>query len=141
MPKDMDIGVTPIAGPDGGQSTFVSGDVVGISSTSKHADAAWNFISWTLGDQAQVEILAKNKDIVARTDLAENKYAAQDPRVVTINKVAAKGVTPYSLKFGETYNDPTGPWLKVARDATFGSNLPQALESGQNTLSSALAGQ
>ena len=47
---------------------------------------------------------------------------------MTINKVAAKGETPYSLKFGETYNDPTGPWLKVARDATFGANVDQALQ-------------
>jgi multiple sugar transport system substrate-binding protein len=141
MPKDMDIGVTPIAGPDGGGSTFVGGDVVGISSTSKHPDQAWDFIAWTLGDEAQVEILAKNKDIVARTDLAENKYAAEDPRVVTINQVAAKGQTPYSLKFGETYNDPTGPWLKVARDATFGTNVDQALQQGQDTLTAALGSQ
>jgi multiple sugar transport system substrate-binding protein len=61
--------------------------------------------------------------------------------VVTINKVAAKGQTPYSLKFGETYNDPTGPWLKVARDATFGTNVDQALQQGQNTLSAALSSQ
>jgi multiple sugar transport system substrate-binding protein len=40
MPKDMDIGVAPIPGPDGGESTFVGGDVIGISSTSKNADAA-----------------------------------------------------------------------------------------------------
>ena len=33
----------------------------------------------------------------------------------------AKGETPYSLNFGATYNDPTGPWLKVARDAVFGT--------------------
>jgi multiple sugar transport system substrate-binding protein len=75
MPKGMDIGVAPIPGPDGGESTFVGGDVVGVSSTSKHADAAWNFVAWTLSDEAQVEVLAKNKDVVARTDLATNKYS------------------------------------------------------------------
>jgi multiple sugar transport system substrate-binding protein len=141
MPKSMDIGVAPIPGPDGGESTFVGGDVVGISSTSKHADAAWNFVSWTLSDQAQVEVLAKNKDVLARTDLAGNKYSSQDPRVQLINELVAKGETPYSLNFGATYNDPTGPWLKVARSAVFGTNVDQALSDGAKTLTSALSQQ
>jgi multiple sugar transport system substrate-binding protein len=141
MPKDMDIGVAPIPGPDGGESTFVGGDVVGISSTSKHADAAWNFVSWTLSDDAQVNVLAKNKDVLARTDLSANKYSSQDPRVQKINELVSKGVTPYSLNFGATYNDPTGPWLKVARSAVFGTNVDQALAAGQKTLTAALSEQ
>ncbi|MGH9888268.1 MAG: ABC transporter substrate-binding protein, partial [bacterium] len=48
------VGVIPIPGPDGGQSTFVGGDVLGIASTTKNADAAWNFLAWTLSDEAQV---------------------------------------------------------------------------------------
>jgi len=141
MPKDMDIGVAPIPGPDGGESTFVGGDVVGISSTSKHADAAWNFVSWTLSDDAQINVLAKNKDVLARTDLSANKYSSQDPRVQKINELVSKGVTPYSLNFGATYNDPTGPWLKVARSAVFGTNVDQALAEGQKTLTAALSQQ
>lgn len=141
MPKDMDIGVAPIPGPDGGESTFVGGDVVGISSTSKHADAAWDFVKWTVSDQAQVEVLVKNKDVLARTDLAGNKYSKQDPRVQLINELVAKGETPYSLNFGSTYNDPTGPWLKVARSAVFGTNVDQALSAGAKTLTDALSQQ
>ncbi|WP_188194251.1 ABC transporter substrate-binding protein [Nonomuraea sp. SYSU D8015] len=127
MPKDMKIGVTPIAGPDGGESTFVGGDSIGISATSKNADAAWEFLSWTVSDQAQVEVMAKNKDVLARTDLANNKYSAEDPRVVLINSLVAKGQTPYALRFGQTFNDPQGPWLRYAREAVFGdvSKLPQ----------------
>jgi multiple sugar transport system substrate-binding protein len=90
MPKSMDIGVAPIPGPDGGESTFVGGDVVGISSTSKHADAAWDFVKWTISDQAQIDVLAKNKDVLARTDLAANKYSSQDPRVQLINELVAR---------------------------------------------------
>jgi multiple sugar transport system substrate-binding protein len=141
MPKDMDIGVTPISGPDGGESTFVGGDVVGISSTTDKADAAWNFVAWTLSEDAQVEILAKNKDVVARTDLADNKYSSADPRVVTINKLVEKGETPYSLNFGATYNDPTGPWLKVARDAVFGDDPAAALAAGKDSLTASLGQQ
>ncbi|MEU6724661.1 sugar ABC transporter substrate-binding protein [Nonomuraea wenchangensis] len=127
MPKDMKIGVAPIAGPDGGESTFVGGDSIGISSTTKNADAAWEFLSWTVGDEAQVEVMAKNKDVLARTDLAGNKYSSEDPRVVLINSLVAKGQTPYALRFGQTFNDPQGPWLRYAREAVFGdaSKLPQ----------------
>jgi multiple sugar transport system substrate-binding protein len=120
MPKEMKIGVTPIAGPDGGESTFVGGDSVGVSATSEHADAAWEFLSWTVSDDAQIEVMAKNKDVLARTDLADNKYSAEDPRVVLINSLVAKGQTPYALRFGQTYNDPQGPWLRLAREAVFG---------------------
>jgi multiple sugar transport system substrate-binding protein len=127
MPKDMKIGVTPIAGPDGGESTFVGGDSVGISSTSKNADAAWDFLSWTVSDDAQVEVMAKNKDVLARTDLSGNKYSAEDPRVVLINSLVAKGQTPFALRFGQTFNDPQGPWLRLAREAVFGdaAKVPQ----------------
>jgi multiple sugar transport system substrate-binding protein len=120
MPAGLDIGVAPIAGPDGGESTFVGGDSIGISATTKNADAAWDFLSWTVGDEAQVEVLAKNKDVLARTDLSSNKYSEADPRVVLINSLVAKGQTPYALRFGQTFNDPQGPWLRFAREAVFG---------------------
>ncbi|WP_245657687.1 ABC transporter substrate-binding protein [Herbidospora mongoliensis] len=127
MPADMKIGVAPIAGPDGGESTFVGGDSVGISSTSKNADAAWDFLSWSVSDEAQVEVMAKNKDVLARVDLANNKYSAEDPRVVLINSLVGKGRTPMALKFGESFNDPQGPFLRLAREALFGdtAKLPE----------------
>ncbi|GLX95177.1 sugar ABC transporter substrate-binding protein [Herbidospora sp. NBRC 101105] len=136
MPADMRIGVAPIAGPDGGESTFVGGDSVGISATSQNVDAAWEFLAWTVSDEAQVEIMAKNKDVVARTDLADNKYSAEDPRVVLINSLVGKGQTPYALKFGETYNDPQGPWLRFAREALFGdvAKLPELNETLNQSL-------
>jgi multiple sugar transport system substrate-binding protein len=141
MPKGMDIGVAPIPGPDGGESTFVGGDVVGVSSTSKHPDAAWDFLQWTLSDDTQVEVVAKNKDVVARTDLANNKYSSEDPRVVLSNQLVGKGVTPISLNFGQTYNDPTGPWLKVARGAVFGNDVDKALNTGKPALTASLSSQ
>jgi multiple sugar transport system substrate-binding protein len=58
--------------------------------------------------------------VLARTDLSGNKYSAEDPRVVMINSLVAKGQTPYALRFGQTFNDPQGPWLRLAREAVFG---------------------
>lgn len=137
MPKDLDLGVAPIPGPDGGKSTFVGGDAIGISATSKAADQAWNFLAWSLGDKAQVDVVAANKDVVARTDLASNKHSGADPRLVTINQLVAHGRTPYALKFGQTFNDPNGPWLTLMRDAVFGDE--GSLQKDNEAVSASLA--
>ncbi|MEV0220965.1 sugar ABC transporter substrate-binding protein [Streptomyces sp. NPDC050704] len=137
MPKDLDLGVAPIPGPDGGKSTFVGGDAIGISATSKSADQAWNFLAWSLGDKAQVDVVAANKDVVARTDLASNKHSKADPRLVTINELVAEGRTPYALKFGQTFNDPNGPWLTLMRDAVFGK--ASSVDKDNDAVSASLA--
>jgi len=139
MPEDMDIGVAPIPGVKGGQSTFVGGDSIGIAANSEHADQAWNFIAWTLSDEAQIEVVAKNRDVVFRTDLAVNKYSEEDPRLVTINEVAAVGRTPYALRFGETFNDPQGPWLPLIRNYLFGDG--STLQQDNAAVTASLQGQ
>jgi ABC-type glycerol-3-phosphate transport system substrate-binding protein len=53
-----------------------SGDDIGISRDSKKADQAWNFIAWVLSEEAQVQVLARNGDRVARADLQSNEFAA-----------------------------------------------------------------
>ncbi|WP_405608224.1 ABC transporter substrate-binding protein [Streptomyces sp. NBC_00076] len=137
MPKDLDLGVAPIPGPDGGKSTFVGGDAIGISATSKSTDQAWNFLAWSLGDKAQVDVVAAHKDVVARTDLASNKYSKADPRLVTINQLVADGRTPYAMKFGQTFNDPNGPWLALMRDAVFGDG--NSVDKDNEAVSASLA--
>jgi multiple sugar transport system substrate-binding protein len=117
---DADIGVTAIAGTKGGQSTFIGGDAIGISRDSKKVDAAWNFLAWLQSDEAQVEVVAKGGNVVSRSDLANNKYSAADPRLVLFNEVAGKGQTPFAKNFGATFNDPQGPWLVLLRNAVFG---------------------
>ena len=39
----FDVGVAGLPGPDGGDSTFVGGDGIGISKDSKLSAQAWNF--------------------------------------------------------------------------------------------------
>ncbi|TDV42196.1 ABC transporter substrate-binding protein [Actinophytocola oryzae] len=117
---DLQVGVAPIPGLTGGSSSFVGGDVLGISANSRHAAAAWDFISWTLSEDAQVDVVAKNKNITVRADLADNEYAKQDPRLGVFNKLAGEGRTPISVNFGKTFNDPNGPWTQTVIDAVFG---------------------
>ncbi|WP_421742149.1 ABC transporter substrate-binding protein [Cellulomonas sp.] len=116
----FDVGVAGIPGPEGGASTFVGGDGIGVSKDSENAAQAWNFLSWMMSEDAQVEVLAKNNDVVSRSDLADNEYAAKDPRLVTINEVAGQGDTPVALNFQQAFNAPSSPWLTLVRGAVLG---------------------
>ncbi|MCE7000269.1 sugar ABC transporter substrate-binding protein [Saccharothrix sp. S26] len=137
----LQIGVAPIPGPKGGRSSFVGGDVLGISANSTKAAAAWDFISWTLSEQAQVEVLAKNKNITVRSDLADNAYAKQDHRLRVFNLLASEGQTPISVNFGKTFNDTNGPWTAAVTDALFGSqDVAATLKQHNGTITESLAG-
>ena len=129
----FDVGVAGIPGPGGGASTFVGGDGIGISKDSKKAAQAWNFLSWMMSEQAQVEVLAKNKDVVSRADLADNKYAVQDPRLVTINEVAGKGDTPVALNFQQAFNAPNSPWLTLVRNQVLNGSGDLQKDNGEIT--------
>ncbi|NQX03209.1 sugar ABC transporter substrate-binding protein [Rathayibacter sp. VKM Ac-2856] len=116
----FDAGVSGIPGPDGGSSTFVGGDGIGISKDSEKSPQAWNFLNWMMSEDAQVGVLAKNNDVVSRSDLASNQYSELDPRLVTINEVASEGDTPFSTNFQQAFNAPSSPWLTLVRDAVLG---------------------
>lgn len=130
---DLQVGVAPIPGLTGGSSSFVGGDVLGISANSQHAAAAWDFISWTLSEEAQVDVVAKSKNITVRSDLADNKYAQEDPRLGVFNKLAGEGQTPISVNFGKTFNDPNGPWTATVIDAVFGTDDPATVLRNHNS--------
>jgi multiple sugar transport system substrate-binding protein len=133
----FDVGVSGIPGPGGGASTFVGGDGIGISKDSKKAAQAWNFLNWMMSEDAQVGVLAKDNDVVSRSDLASNQYAAKDPRLVTINQVAAKGETPIALNFQQAYNATNSPWLTLVRNYVLdgGKNLDSNNEQVTSVLS------
>ena len=110
--KGVKMGVAPITGINGGESTFVGGDSIGIGATSKQGRAGLGLPGLDhVGDEAQIEVIAKSKGVPTRTDLASNKYSSADPRIVTINNLMAKGKTPYAKNFNATYNDPQSPWI------------------------------
>jgi multiple sugar transport system substrate-binding protein len=113
----FDAGVAGIVGPEGGASTFVGGDGIGISKDSEKAAQAWNFLNWMMSEEAQVGVLAQNKDVVSRSDLSNNEFSDQDPRLVTINEVAANGDTPVAINFQQAFNAPNSPWLTLVRNA------------------------
>lgn len=131
------MGVAPISGLAGGESTFVGGDAIGIGATSEKSKQAWDFLAWTMSDEAQVEVIAKNKGVPLRTDLAANKYSSADPRIVTINNLVAKGRTPYAQNFNASFNDPQSPWLRTVRGALFG-DAAKSLAEGNSAITKSL---
>jgi multiple sugar transport system substrate-binding protein len=64
-------------------------------------------------------VVAKAGNVVARPDLADNKYSSADPRLVLFNEVAGKGETPFALHFNSAFNDPQSPWIQLFRAAVF----------------------
>ncbi|MGJ7440647.1 ABC transporter substrate-binding protein [Aquipuribacter sp. MA13-6] len=119
--ETVDVGVAPIPGVDGGVSTFVGGDGIGISKDSENTDAAWHFLQWLMSEEAQVEVLAANDSTVARSDLADNEYTAEDPRVQAISDVAGApdSRTPVSVSFQQAFNAPSSPWISLFRNEVF----------------------
>ena len=128
-------GYAPLTDPSGSNgATFVGGDVIGITSSSDKADAAWEFISWTLSEEAQVDIVAQAGDLPVRTDLADNRFTAEDPRVQAVAEGIASGYTPSSLIYGAGFNSPNGPWLAAVRGAVFGDDPASALQEGERAI-------
>jgi len=139
MPLD-NLGVTSIKGVNGGESTFVGGDSIGVSKDSQHIDQAWNFITWMLGDYAQVEVVAKDGNVVARTDLADNPYSSADPRLVLFNQIAGVGETPLAVNFNAAYNDPQSPWIQLFRAAVFEDATDEQIDQLNANITSVLQG-
>lgn len=135
--ETVDVGVAPLPGVDGGEATFVGGDGIGISKDSEKADQAWNFLSWLMSEDAQVEVLAKNDATVARADLADNEYAT-DERVKVINEVAGAedSSTPVARNFQQAFNATDAPWLTLFRNQVFGD--PGSLEQDNQAVTEVL---
>ncbi|WP_437088944.1 ABC transporter substrate-binding protein [Streptomyces sp. enrichment culture] len=132
------IGVTGIPGSGGKQSAYVGGDVMGISTTSGKAAQAWDFLKWTMSEQAQVGVVAKSGALPVRTDLADNRHSAADPNIVELNRLVATGHTPSSPAFGQVFTDPNGPWHKLFRDAVFSGADAETLAEDNRAITTAL---
>lgn len=132
---NLDFGVTYLPGiKEGQKSAFVGGDVIAIPKGSPHADAAVKFIHWELTDEAQLEGLAKNAILPSRTDLANNKYFKDEPRVVTTAKALAVGYVPAVFHYNEMVNSDSSPWINMLQSAIFDGNIDQAIKDAQQQM-------
>ena len=137
---DLNFDVFHIPGKDGGAASFGGGDVIAIASGSAHVEEAWRFIEWTMSDEAQIEIYAKNGQIPVRLELVDNPYFEGDARQMTAASALAVGFTPYTTVYNDLFNDPNGPWLEMLQVAILDGDIDGALELGQERFTQIMSG-
>ncbi|MBV8106913.1 MAG: sugar ABC transporter substrate-binding protein [Hyphomicrobiales bacterium] len=138
---DMNFGVTFLPGvKEGHVSAFVGGDVVAIPVGSKHVPLAKAFIAWELTDEAQLEGLAKNNILPSRPALADNKYFAADPRIVTTAKALGVGYVPWVYHFADMVNSDSSPWINMLQRAIFDGDVDGAITEARDKMK-AIAGE
>lgn len=123
------IGVAPIPGVDGGSSTFLGGDAIGVSKSSKHAAQAWNFLAWLMTEKAQQKVFADNNDTASNLKVLENGYKDADPRTKIANATIKNGQTPIAVNFNEAFNAAGSPWQLLIQDGVWADGSKVAAEN------------
>lgn len=113
----FDVGVAGIPGIDGGQSTFLGGDAIGVSKSSKKVAQAWNFLAWLMSDEAQKTVFADNNDTASSLKVLETGYEDADARTKIANATIKDGRTPVAGTFNEAFNAAGSPWQLLIQNA------------------------
>lgn len=137
---DLNFDIFHIPGKDGGSASFGGGDVIAIPSGTEHAEEAWRFIEWTMSEEPQIEIYAKNGQIPVRLALVDNKYFEGDERQATAASALAVGHTRYTVVYNDLFNDDNGPWLEMLQVAILDGDIDGALELGQERFTQIMGG-
>ncbi len=135
----IDFGVAYLPGINGGVASFAGGDTIGIPRGSLHPNEAFDFISWCLNAQTQVELLARKSEIPVRADLGINKYSQEDTRYVTISKAFAQGRTPDTVHYNQLFNDANGPWITTIENAVFNGQIDSSIATAQQQFTQILS--
>lgn len=134
----FEIGVAPIPGVDGGSSTFLGGDAIGISQSSENVAQAWNFLAWLMSDEAQQQVFADNNDTASNLTVLAEGYADADPRTQIGNDTVKDGQTPIAVNFNEAFNAAGSPWQLLVQDQIWADD-PADLSSLNDDITSILA--
>ena len=137
---DLNFEVTFIPGKEGGAASFGGGDVIGIPAGSEHVEEAWEFITWALSEEVQLELYAGNNQLPVRLSLSDNEYFDADPRLKVAASTLSVGHTPYSLVYNDLFNDANGPWLLMIQVAVFDGDIDGAIAEAQDRFSQIMDG-
>ncbi|NOY08393.1 MAG: ABC transporter substrate-binding protein [Spirochaetes bacterium] len=108
---DLDFGVTLIPHGKGKGATFGGGNLIGITSQSKHPAEAWEFIKFAFSKDVLVNNYAPKLMLIPRRDLYENKYYAKYPQMKKYQEILGHAITPYTYKYNQIY-DPVLYYLQ-----------------------------
>ena len=135
---EIDFGVAPLPGQNGGTSSFAGGNSIAIPAGAQHVNEGFEFIQWALSDDVQLEMYAKSGQLPVRTDLASNEYFDADPRLTTAAQAMSTGRTPYSFVYNQLFNDANGPWLQMLQTAIFNGDIDGAIATAQESFTNIL---
>lgn len=107
---DIDYGVMPIPGKNGGFASFAGGDnIVFPKGTEKMAEIK-RFMEWCFSLEGQT-VMAKHGSLPVRADVVEQALAGSDSRYVLPAKLLAVGRTPNCVNYNAVFNSNTSPWI------------------------------
>lgn len=129
---DVNFGIVPISGPDGGESSFAGGDALTLMKgiTPEKKAVAEAFVDFYMQPEQQV-FITKESGMPPRTDVADEAYAQFDPRNLIAYNILAKAKTPYTYASDELFVSRTGPWLNLLNRAIFDGDIDGAIAAGQ----------
>lgn len=131
--------VTPLPGQHGGQSSFSGGDEIAVSRSTKHPDAAWQFLAWATSKDVQQKYFGAAGVAPIRTDVALGSYSRQSPTYATLAHALVTGRCVYSVQENALINDSTGPWTTMIGDAVFGGDVDGAVKQAQQSMRNTLS--
>ncbi len=134
---DLEYGVAPLPGKDGGSSSFAGGDNFVVSKGTKKMEAVKAFLEFSYSLDGQ-KLLARNGSLPIRSDIAKEALDGLDSRYLIAADAMANGRTPYSTVFNDLINSANGPWITMLNTAFFGGPdaIEPAIKAAQNTMQS-----
>lgn len=134
----VNVGVAPIPGPTGGESTFAGGDDLVVIQNSPHASAAWTFVTWALGAGPQT-VIAANGYTPVRSDIVTSAFKSKYPLIAASLATLPYGNDPVSAKI-ESLTAPSSPWISMWETAIFSGNVAGAEQTAEQAFNSTLSG-
>jgi multiple sugar transport system substrate-binding protein len=120
----VSVGVAAIPGENGGYSTFVGGDELGIISGSKYQAADEEFMSWMLSQQAQTYVSSAWYLVPVRSDMLTPSFEARYPDAAVALKASEQGNVPKSIGFTAATEDANAPWVTAEEQIVFSGASP-----------------
>jgi multiple sugar transport system substrate-binding protein len=129
----VDVGVAPIPGENGGYSTFVGGDELGIITGSQHQAADEEFLSYMLSQEAQTYVTSAWYLVPVRSDMLTPSFESKYPDAAVALMASEKGQVPKSIGFTAATEDATSPWMVAQENIIFnGANPATALKQADS---------
>jgi len=121
-----EVGYFPIPGKTGGESTFAGGNNAGVVSSTDTPDAAWEFISWLLDEDAQLAMSESNGQAPARADILTDDFKKEHPVMAFQAEIGEHSNGPNSIATNALQLSATSPWLSAFQQIVFQGADPES---------------